>query len=509
QYEHAIKNIKKANNLVKDIAIGTVFSAYNTPKEPEPVYANMDHKLDLPPLNRSQKRAVEKALKNPFTVIQGPPGTGKTVVGVHITYRFYKKNKHYEAPNKSTKPRQDASLDKKIPKKCGILYCGPSNKSVDIVAEQLLKLKGILKPLRIYCDQMEMREYPYPGSDLKLCLRSLRDEKPKEALRHISLMHLVRQPDNPHSAEISHLENGMQEFNTERYKAVLKEARKHELQKHDVILCTCSTALKPILMETMDFRQILIDECAMATEPEAFIPLVSHKPEQIVLLGDHKQIRPIVTCARVKELGMDQSLFERYMDRALMLDTQYRMHEHICEFPSEEFYGGKLRTGPKRRTCLLLDRNDAPTAILFGHVEGEEISLVVSTAAGNERSAANEQEAEQAVRVANLLVRQSRVKPEDIAILTPYNAQMCKIKEMLGQKKNQAVQDVSVCTIMKSQGSEWRYVILSTVRSCPFSEIEKESYISKGWLGKKLGFITDPNQVNVAITRAQDGLCIL
>lgn len=46
---------------------------------------------------------------------------------------------------------------------------------------------------------------------------------------------------------------------------------------------------------------------------------------QIVLLGDHKQIRPIVACARVKDLGMATSLFERYMDCALMLDTQYRM----------------------------------------------------------------------------------------------------------------------------------------------------------------------------------------
>lgn len=61
----------------------------------------------------------------------------------------------------------------------------------------------------------------------------------------------------------------------------MKKAQKHELLKHDVILCTCSTALKPILLETMDFRQILIDECAMATEPEAFIPLVSHKPKQV------------------------------------------------------------------------------------------------------------------------------------------------------------------------------------------------------------------------------------
>ncbi|XP_034164506.1 helicase with zinc finger domain 2 isoform X2 [Pangasianodon hypophthalmus] len=511
QYEHAIENIKRANDLVKSIATGTVFNASSEPEELHSV-DDMDDNLDLQLLNESQERAVQEALKNPFTVIQGPPGTGKTVVGVHITYHFHMKNNALEAecPNQPPSLVQDASLNKNIPpKKRGILYCGPSNKSVDIVAEQLLKLRRVLKPLRIYCDQMEMREYPYPGSELKLCRRSLRDEKPKEVLRDISLMYLVRLPGNPYAKEIIAFEDGTVEFDTGRYKEVLKKAQKHELLKHDVILCTCSTALKPILMQTMDFRQILIDECAMATEPEAFIPLVSHKPEQIVLLGDHKQIRPIVTCARVKELGMEKSLFERYMDQALMLDTQYRMHESICEFPSNEFYGGKLKTGTKQRTCLLLDKNNRQTAILFGHVEGEEISLAVSTAAGNEHSVANELEAKQAVRVANLLISQSRVKPEDIAILTPYNAQMSKIKEMLAQKKDQAIQDVSVCTIMKSQGSEWRYVIVSTVRSCTRSEIEKESYTSKGWLGKKLGFTTDPNQVNVTITRAQDGLCIL
>lgn len=68
-----------------------------------------------------------------------------------------------------------------------------------------------------------------------------------------------------------------------RYKDVLKKAKLHELREQDVILCTCATALSPNLIKAMDFRQILIDECAMATEPEAFIPLVSHKPEQVCL----------------------------------------------------------------------------------------------------------------------------------------------------------------------------------------------------------------------------------
>ncbi|KAL6468541.1 hypothetical protein MHYP_G00220650 [Metynnis hypsauchen] len=470
------------------------------------------HKLDhLPPLNKSQKIAVQRALQNSFTVIQGPPGTGKTVVGVHITYQFYMKNKASEAEQ----IKQDSCSDQKKEKKRGILYCGPSNKSVDIVAEQLMKLNDVLKPLRIYCDQMEMREFPYPGSDLKLCHKSFRDEKPKDKLRDITLMYLVRKHENPYSKEIANFENLMdpEAFNTESYRKLLKEAQKYELMRHDVVLCTCSTALNPNLIETMDFRQILIDECAMATEPEAFIPLVSHNPQQIVILGDHKQIQPIVTCGRVKELGMQKSLFERYMDNALMLDTQYRMHESICKFPSQEFYEDKLTTGAERAggPLLLLNKKNAPTAILFGHVQGEETSLVVSTAAGNEHSVANKLEAQRAVGVAAMLIHQSGVKPEKIAILTPYNAQVCEIKKSMEEmkKKRKSIEGVNLCTIMKSQGSEWPYVIISTVRSCPLSEIKPEPNPSKAWMGKKLGFITDPNQVNVAITRAQDGLCIL
>lgn len=64
-----------------------------------------------------------------------------------------------------------------------------------------------------------------------------------------------------------------------------------------------------------------------------------------------------------------------------------------------------------------------------------------------------------------------------------------------------------MCSITKSQGSEWRYVLLSTVRSCPENDLDQRP--TKGWLKRYLGFIVDPNQVNVAITRAQEGLCLI
>lgn len=199
---------------------------------------------------------------------------------------------------------------------------------------------------------------------------------------------------------------------------------------------------------------------------------------------------------------MSKSLFERYIEKALMLDTQYRMQEDICEFPSKEFYEEKLKTGTSPKPSLFLAKS-RQTCIVFGHVEGKEKGLVVSTERGNENSKANVEEAEEVVRIA-ILLTEAGIKTNDIAVLTPYNAQVASINESL---LDENIRGITVNTIMRSQGSEWKYVIMSTVRSCPESEIEKQP--TKSWIMKRLGFITDPHQVNVGITRAQEGLCII
>ena len=56
-------------------------------------------------------------------------------------------------------------------------------------------------------------------------------------------------------------------------------------------------------------------------------------------------------------------------------------------------------------------------------------------------------------------------------------------------------------------GSEWDYVIISLVRSLPKEDIEPQP--SMRWLKERLGFLTDEHQINVALTRAKRGLCII
>ncbi|NWU96098.1 HELZ2 Helicase, partial [Upupa epops] len=505
--ENAIWNLSHTSELVKSIALGL-----EPPKKDNLTRSKIlqQKSFDLPGsnrhLNESQFQAILDALKKPFVLIQGPPGTGKTVVGTHIVYWFHKLNE------KSTEKEQIPSPEKEKPKKrkC-ILYCGPSNKSVDVVAEMLLKLKD-LSPLRVYGEAIEALEYPYPGSNRHLSRKALRDAKPKRELSKIILHHRIRRPPNPLYQEICNFDarvkrgDKITDEETKRYKRTLSEARLYELLSHDVILCTCTAACASCLRQ-LNVKQIIIDECAMATEPEALIPLVSHQhAEKVVLLGDHKQLRPVVSNDCCKTLGMETSLFERYKNQARMLDVQYRMHKGICEFPSQEFYDGKLKTCPQlyRKASVFHHRHNSCCPFIFGHVEGKEQSLIISTEEGNENSKANLEEVEQVVRLAKQLTLDGTIRPESIAVLSPYSAQVAEITKGL---QREGICGITICTIMKSQGSEWRYVILSTVRSCPRSEIDRNP--TKSWQKKYLGFITDQNQINVGITRAQEGLCII
>ena len=56
-------------------------------------------------------------------------GTGKTVVGTHIVYWFHKLNEESVEKELTLSSEEEKTKGRKC-----ILYCGPSNKSVDVVA---------------------------------------------------------------------------------------------------------------------------------------------------------------------------------------------------------------------------------------------------------------------------------------------------------------------------------------------------------------------------------------
>ena len=87
-------------------------------------------------------------------------------------------------------------------------------------------------------------------------------------------------------------------------------------------------------------RHVIIDEASMCLEAETLVALsaAGQELQQVVLLGDHKQLGAVVSCSAPRRLGLGKSLFEVLYEAAgagksystCMLQTQYRMVSGHC-----------------------------------------------------------------------------------------------------------------------------------------------------------------------------------
>ena len=83
-------------------------------------------------------------------------------------------------------------------------------------------------------------------------------------------------------------------------------------------------------------------------EQPGHVPREGGVGTRAVLAGDHLQLPPTVTSDEAARAGLGTTLFQRAHAKwndhgvAKMLTTQYRMHEDIMRWASDEMYEGKL-----------------------------------------------------------------------------------------------------------------------------------------------------------------------
>ncbi|XP_048248196.1 helicase with zinc finger domain 2-like isoform X1 [Haliotis rufescens] len=494
--EYALRCLDGAADLARAIATGR-----------KPVDNNRFADVDvlsqmastpLQPPNQAQHRATQEALRQPLTVIQGPPGTGKTLTGARLAYQFCQRNK--KSPNT---PAQ-------------VLICGPTNKSLDVVAAYLLSMGPRCPRLvHVYSEKLERRDYPLPRDPI-----APKKRKPSEVcvdphIKGIALHELIRQPANQYSQRIQELDtlfglypDDISDDQIDEYLKLITAASAAELQQAEILLATCSASARHKMNWGSNVQQIIIDECGMCTEPEAMIPIILFQDvKQVVLIGDHRQLQPPVKEVAAKQLGLNKSLFERYAPKALMLSTQYRMHEGIAEFPSRYFYSDRLECGTSAQlnpAPMSIWPNGRNQPVTFCHVAGTEDSQTAAANGIGTQSKINEREVHYAVTIATSLVSRYRVSESDIVVLSQHPAQCATIQRKLQLK---GLRKITVCTVLASQGREWDYVIMSTVRSMPKCQVERQP--TSGWICRNLGALADQHQINVAITRARKGLVLI
>jgi hypothetical protein len=393
-------------------------------------------------LNASQQLAVQGASTNRLTLVQGPPGTGKTAVAIRILQHWARLAASEAGSGQSPSP---------------ILATSDSNIAVDNLVEGCANVG----------------------------LRVVRLGRP-EAIRPELLRYCIDRPQSSYGNN-SGSNNGSYGAGS----ALAFKEKMKNLKNAQVVCCTCIGSGGDIL-DNMVFDRVLVDEATQATEPAVLVPL-TRGCRQLVLVGDHCQLPPTVLSTRAEEEGLGVPLFSRMVACGVppfMLDTQYRMHPAIAMFPSDLFYGGKLRNGvspPERRPLAGFPwpREEFPVAFVPVN-QGIEVDDGVSKL--------NEAEAAAACDAVAALLAGGQCTVSDIAVVTPYAAQARLIRRMTRQLSQSGPPYVEVSSTDGFQGREKEAVVFSAVRSNAYGTV---------------GFVSDWRRVNVSFTRARRALIVI
>jgi DNA replication ATP-dependent helicase Dna2 len=241
-------------------------------------------------------------------------------------------------------------------------------------------------------------------------------------------------------------------------------------------------------LEFMNWDIIIIDEAGQLSIPLAVAAMV--KGKKFIFIGDHKQLPPIIT-ENQDDVVFTKSIFEHLFNFApgLMLKTTYRMNKEINRFPSKQFYRGELLPEAKNKNWLLDISNDFERHLDVLDITKPEVLFCHFHTSLHSRS---EYEADIIAEFVEEYINNG-VDPSNIAIITPFRAQVRQIKKSLSNLESyDEFKDVLfVDTIERIQGQERDIIIYSLATSDPVKAEQRAD------------FFFNPNRFNVALTRAK------
>ncbi|KAL7746976.1 hypothetical protein RI367_007688 [Sorochytrium milnesiophthora] len=311
------------------------------------------------------------------------------------------------------------------------------------------------------------------------------------------------------------------------------------LRNKKVIGMTTTGAAKQCkALQALQPKIILCEEAGEVLEAH-ILALLGSYVQQLVLIGDHQQLRPKVdayelSAAHSSHYRLDISLFERlivpesarqcHVLPHVTLTQQRRMRPVISQFVRQSGVYKDLTDGPNT-----LDYPDvvgvAKNVFFLAHNEPQETKQDAFTTV---QSHVNPFEVEMSAALVKYMLQQD-YKPGQIVVLTPYLGQLQRIRQELlrmslltqiddrDRKQLDLVytedeiasnevlvkdlnlgQSVRVSTVDNYQGEEADIIIISLVRS----------HFADG-SDRGIGFVKLDNRVTVLLSRARHGMFLL
>jgi DNA replication ATP-dependent helicase Dna2 len=436
-------------------------------------------------LNDAQQMAVKKVMSGrDYTLIQGLPGTGKTSTLGFLARLLVARGRRVLITS-YTHSAVDNIMSKLIDKGMG------SRKSKSGMSA-LVRLGGSRRP----CHESVK---PIIHSELALQL-----DKTSEN-RNTDIERSHGDADHPSAASL---------------KEVIATSR--------VLGVSALSLPRSPLLQSEIFDVVIIDEAGQMNEPTALGALAA--ADSFVLIGDHKQLPPLVNSSIADRGGYGISILKRLADQhphaIAPLTMQYRMNEAICKISSESIYGGQLRCGNDKVRSQLLNLPAFPSSLptptaersiawLHSVVDPEQPIVFVDTDNIIEKSYTGQPNAHREDFMAlegkagGSIVNRTEAKLvwyileamqlcghdlSEIGVISPFNAQIRVMEDnaaVVPWKKK----GLEMSTIDKYQGRDKSTIILSLVRS------NKNNKAGR--------LLQDARRLNVAFTRAKCKLIVI
>src|SRR6266699_3667461 len=413
--------------------------------------------------NAEQNPAVERALQmQDYLLDQGPPGTGKTRVIAEIVKRLCQQGQR-------------------------VLLAAYTNQAVDNMLRRL--------------DAEGFHDYVRLGHD-----RSVHTDVQDRLLKHLALENNQQRAWRTVLSNSPVVASTAAAWSSEKYSP--QPPGEPSDNHHD---------------SPLHFDIAIVDEASQITIPSILGALRLAK--RFILVGDEKQLPPLVLSKEAAENGLSDSLFsylkrldDDYMNSGgeadsacISLRVQYRMNRWISNFSSRLFYEDKLEAAPTvaRRVLEFL-----PPGATFTY-ETQAIRQAIQPAfplvfldVRNERESDGQKSSNAEARAVRAIVQallMRGIAQKDIGIIAPFRAQVANVRrhlfsdhEISGWQALSPASPMSIDTVDRFQGGERLVIIMSFATSqTPGAENPLRE------------FLTNPTRLNVALTRAQRKLIVV
>ena len=284
---------------------------------------------------------------------------------------------------------------------------------------------------------------------------------------------------------------------------------RQRLERVPIVVSTTLTLLtRPFLLSMKHFSLCIVDEASQILEPYIVGLLSSDSIDRFILIGDHKQLPAVVAQPDddPRLHGCRLSLFERLLQQERkagrrefvgILQRQGRMHPDIAAFPNEFFYQQEqLQPVPcPHQLETELNYPEPSEDVLDDQLKQHRVLFLPA-----------DDEASLVADVLRRLYRQIGSERFDaarsIGVIVTYRHQIALIRREIAKWGLPQLDDLSIDTVERYQGSQRDVIIYSTgvQDNDGLDFLTSNSFVEDGH--------TVDRKLNVALTRARKQLIL-